>query len=357
MYKLKESESAVFFVDILGLKALTSLDKPLDLLKINTDVFMKYLQDLNLEDNTFDLEDNYSRNMIIASWLLKTFRECIDEVSKRYNIKNDIFSDCAYLWSPSIKDILFAVTDLMWNLTFKGVYCRGGLSYGKIIENDGNNKNKIVLGEAVSRAYLKESKSMGKGCRIFTDRDFVKTASEQAKSESDGLFLLSIYNELFEGKTLITDYSILDEFLWFSYPNIFLLASKESTNKNNKIKSVLYRSELIARIMTAETYIWNKENNEGKVHISAGIQTISGSISKVINNYEKTNRYDSDYVDNWFLDTNINYRIQFKQLHLLLSGILEFLELKDNIKKKLYKNTLKHFAKCLENNRFYNKVW
>ncbi len=375
MYKLKRTNAAVFFIDILGFSALTSKDNLIKSAVLSENVVHKYLSELNFDtkQNDISIDDDYSRNLIISAWLMKYFRESIEEVSLRYNIKNDVFSDCAYLWSSSILDLIFAVNDLMWNLTFKGILCRGGLSYGEIIENDGNNKNRILLGDAVSNAYKNENSTGGKGCRVFTDRNFVIEASEEIKKMMDiqsrkkkkldncnYLAVLETYKDVFKYERIYTTYSIVDEFKWYCYPNIQTLVSNNNYFNNRKlykIKSLLYRSELLIRFISSETYLWNRLNNNGKIQLSASCLAISDSIKHIIKKYKYLFNFEVDYIDNWYVNNNLDDSLQTKLYVSFVTETLNFSNLQDEQKKELFDSTINHFSVCLKNNFFYNNVW
>lgn len=355
---IKQLNAGVLFIDLLGISVLTQNHIDLKDEIITSDLFKTYALDLKIEEDIDKVIEIYGKNEIIASWLLINFRNAIKNVIRKYDINVELFSDCAYIWSCNSKNLIMATVDLMWQLTFKGILCRGGLSYGSITIEGDNNKKRLLLGDAITKAFNSESSLGTKGCRIFTDISFIEEAYEQ----TDSYWLKNIYNYIFQPVMNPITYCEYDEFKWYVFPDLLQLSKHNyyltSNQDRYKILSTLIRTELIIRIICSEKYLWNTLNNNGKIQLSASALAIANSIKDFIPDYEHLQRYDSENVINWFNRDNCNNEFMIKLYLSYCCETLNCTSLSDKEKKKLLVISTKHFHNSLKDNCFINKnIW
>ncbi|HHQ4530678.1 TPA: hypothetical protein ACSP1Y_004510 [Aeromonas hydrophila] len=268
--RFETKEAAVFFVDILGMSALTEGIIDLNGIenKIDPSIYKIHVNN-NVEFS--------SPNQIIAAWTLMTFREALGHVLSKYTVQVSQLSDCAFVWSENKTELLLASSELMWNLTILGVLCRGGLSYGEVIIpiDDNETLGSFILGEAVTRAAKHEGK--GKGCRVFTDSDSIHHfySSFPGKTSSPGI-ATKIYNEIFSAFTNPLDFTITDEFRWYLFHDL-----KSITNKAidiNRPKLAMYMVGLVSTLRNSPFFAWNAQNKAGLLQLAASIEVISSAI-------------------------------------------------------------------------------
>ncbi|WP_018676229.1 adenylate/guanylate cyclase domain-containing protein [Riemerella columbina] len=161
MEDIKNYEGAVFFVDILGISALTNGAIPLK----NED-FKPWLNDRKLYTNQF-----------LGASILTEFRKLLSSIKgKNSKITITQLSDCAFIWSEDILEVLVFCSKFMHQAIKNGILCRGGLAYGEIIETkQPHNLGRFILGDAVTQAAKLESQS--KGCRVLINRGLPETLS------------------------------------------------------------------------------------------------------------------------------------------------------------------------------------
>lgn len=269
--RFETKEAAVFFVDILGISALTQGEINLaGLEKIPLDDV--YQVEINCKNNIS------SPNQIIATWTLKRFREALRNIHFKYDVRISQLSDCAFVWSENKSDLLMAASELMWELTFSGVLCRGGLSFGEVITpiNDKESFGSFILGEAVTQAAKHEAR--GKGCRIFTDADTISHFHEDFPGKvKSPVVSTKIYQEIFVPITNPLDYSISDEFKWYIIYD--LKASTTNQKDIDHAKHAMYMAGLVSTLMYSPHYAWNSLNKHGLIQLAGSIESISSAIS------------------------------------------------------------------------------
>ncbi|RRJ86879.1 hypothetical protein EG240_15790 [Paenimyroides tangerinum] len=197
---------AVFFVDLLGIGALTQNKIVLD------------------ESDFIGWEHNFpfekKNNQFLSAVLLTQFRQILVDIKTRFEkLDKDInvtqLSDCAFIWGESLETIMIFANNFMCEAIRKGIFCRGGLSYGEIIETTQEHVNlgRFIVGNAVTNAARAES--IAKGCRINCDISFAK---EFVRMPS--FFYNKYYPRLVNPSYNYNDFSIYDEFRWYYFPDM-----------------------------------------------------------------------------------------------------------------------------------------
>ncbi|WP_050507532.1 hypothetical protein [Pseudomonas syringae] len=171
---MNQYQGAVFFVDMLGVGALTQ-----NQVTIGEDDFKARGMSPSISP---------SANLFCGQ-LLTTFRSCLAAVRTSHKqVKIAQLSDCAYIWSEIVLAVLDAARAFMWQSVNAGLLSRGGISYEEIVEPDKINRaiGDFILGGAVTRAVGLEK--AGKGCRVFVDdlihRQIQKSDAVRFKDEA-----------------------------------------------------------------------------------------------------------------------------------------------------------------------------
>ncbi|MBF4436370.1 hypothetical protein ERJ77_17985 [Vibrio anguillarum] len=254
---MKEYLGAVFFVDILGVGALTQG-------KVE-------IEKSDFSAHRFSTSKSTSEHIFCAKLLLK-FRRILNKVMKHNGVKVAQLSDCAFIWSANADLVLEAAREIMWETASNGVLCRGGMSYGEIVEPDTVNVRlgKFICGKAATQAVKLEG--MGKGARVFID--------ETVPSEVS----YSIQPEAFRQSTNPKDYSYVDEFLWGLYPKqIDCTQSVNSADSKARLKKIL---SLVSLLRFSPKYRWNTSSAEGKIQVASTIDSLSSVTSLLQDHYD-----------------------------------------------------------------------
>lgn len=126
MEMIEKSKAAVFYVDILGMGALTKQE-----LKLTRSDYIPWLK-----KNRDEFNPEY-----LAAAILAEFRRILTSLIPKYrNVTVSQLSDCAFIWSADICAVVKFAAEFMQIAIRKGVFCRGGLTYGEIIETNENHK-------------------------------------------------------------------------------------------------------------------------------------------------------------------------------------------------------------------------
>ena len=157
MELITKYEGAVFFVDILGMTALTN-----NLIALKKEDYSFWLDQYALEHT----------NQFLAASILADFRKILIELDIEYEgVTVSQLSDCAFVWSKNITDIVLFASRFMSKSISAGLLCRGGMTYGEIIETNQEHKlGRFIVGKAVTDAAKLEG--VAKGSRVLIDVDF-----------------------------------------------------------------------------------------------------------------------------------------------------------------------------------------
>lgn len=268
MESIQNYEGGVLFVDILGISALTN-----GTLKLKKEDFEPWLND----------NKNQYKNQFLGAAVLAEFRKILMELDNQYpNITITQLSDCAFIWSRNLTDILIFASNFMHKSVNNGLLCRGGISYGEIIETSQNHRlGRFILGDAVTTAAKLESRS--KGCRILISDNIPSKLWEENNDFSNNI------SEIFQPFTNPIDYSIFDEFKWYLTP---VLNHDNNINLNfasfsEKIAFTKQRLVLGNIVRSSPKFNWNSKNSEGLQQLRASINFLTeNKLLNVLHNFD-----------------------------------------------------------------------
>jgi len=251
MDEIQKRESAVFFVDLLGMGALTE----------------GYIELTNCDRCWFENNDVPFNNQYLAAKILTVFRSLLNEVRRNYqNITIAQLSDGAFIWSQDVIKIIKFVFEFMQKAILKGIFCRGGLSFGEIIETGNSHKlGRLIVGEAVTNAVHLES--IAKGSRVMIDDGFIK-----AERNINGEKGFQIFNKLWNP----LNNESYDELLWYIVPYTMISGNEvRLLSDKQKRASTLNRLQLANEVQSSPFFNWNASSVQGKVHINSTVRFLS----------------------------------------------------------------------------------
>lgn len=250
---MNQYQGSVLYIDILGISALTQ-----GIIPIIEDDFKAH---------KFTSKNNFSEQLYCAK-LLVLFRRIL-KGAKQKNLQIAQLSDCAFIWSRNTDLVLNAAREIMWETTRNGILCRGGMAYGEIVEPEKMNRQlgHFVCGKAVSNAVTLES--LGKGARIFIDSSLPPEASNKIPSQA------------FQGQKNPLDYSTVDEFLWWLYPERITTLPRINSSESKKI--LLEIMDLVSLLKHSPKFRWNAFSSQGRTQLAATIESISKCTIKLQN--------------------------------------------------------------------------
>jgi hypothetical protein len=199
MELISKYNGAVFFVDILGIGALTN-----NQMILTEDDYNPWLYENGLEHS----------NQFIAAAILDKFRQILISLEEQFaNVTISQLSDCAFVWSKKITDVIFFASVFMNTAIQKGLLCRGGLAYGEILETNHNHHlGRFIVGKAVTDAVKCEG--MAKGARVLVPKDFYWTLRELEIGFSE------LIDPMFNTFTNPLDFTEYSEFQWYLCPDL-----------------------------------------------------------------------------------------------------------------------------------------
>ncbi len=217
---------------------------------------------------------------MFAAYLLAKFRKHLILEGNQSSAKHVAqLSDCVFVWSEDASFVLEFSRSLMWRLALDGVLCRGGLSFGQIVEPD-KTKSSVgdyICGSAVTRSVNNES--IGKGARVFVDAGFPEKCPPLAQSA-------------FTSRTSKIDYRTINEFCWYLHPENL---SGHSEGANNV--SVLSKRDSIIRLLGTYLYSpmygWNSKTHQGQVQIASTIDIIASSVNELALGFDIPETYEN----------------------------------------------------------------
>jgi len=253
---MNQYQGAVFFVDMLGVGALTQNQVTLG----------------EADFKAWGMSPSISPSAnLFCGQLLTTFRACLAAVKTSHkHVKIAQLSDCAYIWSENVPAVLDAARAFMWMSVNAGLLSRGGISYGEIVEPDKINRaiGHFILGGSVTRAVGLEK--AGKGCRIFID-DLIHCQIQKSDAVrfKDGAFR-SLKNPL--------DGTIVREFCWYATGGNVTDWSSQPHVAATKLITILTKLQFSPR------FNWNQANQHGRVQLACSIDSISAATPAFIGN-------------------------------------------------------------------------
>ena len=257
---MKSNNAAVFFVDILGFSALTKGE-------------VSGIKDEDYE--AWGLTNKHSRNhSYLAATILVEFREALKTLMNylpKLNVAQ--ISDCAFIWSEDITELLRGVHFFMWHtIRERGVLCRGGIAYGEIVSvvNNDDELGAFVVGDAVTRAAKNESRL--KGPRITMDLEFPQSVWDNAKNAVIQEYLCA---DLFYANHSEINMDVVDEYRWYLCDAEFIADQKYPPGYKECVELTKGRLTVANAIMYHPRMGWNTRSKDGMVHLKAGAKSIS----------------------------------------------------------------------------------
>ncbi|PVZ59228.1 hypothetical protein C9422_09755 [Pseudomonas sp. B1(2018)] len=253
---MKQYQGAVFFVDMLGVGALTQ-------------------NQVTLGENDFTAwgmspSSPPSANLFCGQ-LLTEFRSCLAAVSASHKqVKIAQLSDCAYIWSENVLAVMDAARAFMWSSVSVGLLSRGGISYGEIVEPNKINRaiGQFILGSAVTQAVGLEK--AGKGCRIFVDNIIHERSISLHNSPFKNGAVKALKNPL--------DGSVVKEFCWYK-------SGGRSGNWQNEQHIAAEKIiTLVTQLQYSPRFSWNDTSPQGRIQLACSIDSISDATPDFIGN-------------------------------------------------------------------------
>lgn len=257
---MKSNNAAVFFVDILGFSALTKGE----VTGLKTDDYKAWgLRKKDVKNHSF-----------LAATILVEFREALKTL-KNYlpNLNIAQISDCAFIWSEDITELLRGVHFFMWHtIKERGILCRGGIAYGEIVsvDNDDDELGAFVVGDAVTRAAKNEGRL--KGPRITMDVEFPQSVWDNAKNAVIQEYICA---DLFYANHSEINMDVVDEYRWYLCDAEFIANQKCPPGYKECVDLTKGRLTVANAIMYHPRMGWNTRSKEGMVHLKAGAKAIS----------------------------------------------------------------------------------
>lgn len=251
---------AAFYIDILGFSALTQ----------------GLVVGLNREDyEAWGINAKEQQNHhVLAATIIVEFRNVLQALKKHIpSIHIAHISDCAFIWSEDVAELLRGVHYFMWAaVRDKGILCRGGISYGEIVEVENKDYalGSVVLGDAVTRAVHLES--VLKGPRIAMDEEFPHAVWSQAKSIQ---CIQALTPDLFYAITNEIDMAETNEYRWYLCDEDFLVNHGYSINSDDRFEVTKARLTVFNTLKYHPRMGWNTKGDKALVQLKAGAMAIS----------------------------------------------------------------------------------
>lgn len=262
---LQKKNGVVFFVDILGFAALTQ-----NKIKLDEADYAAWNIPHHLHKHD---------NQALAATILVEFRNVLLKYQESFpDVTIAQLSDCAFVWSENIRDVIIVACNLMREFVKNGILCRGGLSCGEIIETSQNNSiGRLILGEAVSNAARLEQ-SGAKGMRIMMNQEvpgFLYDYDKDFHNRMEVLF------QPFENPL---DYKVYDELKWYYIPEMNInIPELRNVEINYKIEATRERIKLAGYLRLHPKFSWNAKNEEGKNQLISSIRFIAANEKTIFN--------------------------------------------------------------------------
>jgi hypothetical protein len=271
---MKQKESGVFFIDILGFSALTKGQIK--------DISKKDFQAWGLKKTEYDL------NFLSAKIILE-FRSVLKRLKEKYPAINiGQLSDCAFIWSDDIVLLIQAVHFMMWTMIGeKGVLCRGGLSYGNIVEIDDVDYElgAFIVGNPATNAVKNEGRL--KGPRVTMDLTITDKIQESFRKDS---LVMQLSHDLFHNIESMIDMNQVDEYRWYLFDDDIITSSSIGIiDLNTRIQLTKQRLKLANVLQFHPRMRWNTLSEDGRIQLKAGIKSLTKNKLLDIFHYFKRN--------------------------------------------------------------------
>jgi hypothetical protein len=269
---MRQYKGAVFFVDMLGIGALTR--KKVELTSQDFDAW------------GITRRSDFNEHVLCAKLLMK-FRSCLAKIKKKHRaVKIAQLSDCAFIWSDDHLAVAMAAQEMMMTSVGAGLLCRGGIAYGDIVEPNrvAESLGQFVLGEAATKAV--EFEKLGKGCRVFTDEAF-------GLHMSSGTRASNVPYEAVAGLRNPLTGEVIHEFCWYF---------QHSPGTNPLTKKVRHQNilKLLSMLMGSPLFRWNCSSLPGMIQMACSVGSLSSATQVLFPNPHTV--YTPDMVMHGFAD-------------------------------------------------------
>lgn len=241
------------FIDILGFKDLLNqtTDKEGN---SNEEAISKLLDAYNTIRDVWDLDTKKNDNSVLK----KTSKQ-----TKQITT----FSDCIVISFPATErsEIFYTLIEVKWmimRLIYKGILCRGAISYGKLIHTE-----TTLFGPALVEAYILESKAANYP-RIILDRSIIDLAGQATSHihtpEEEIEYVESLLEKDLDGMYYIDYFAKAQEELddpQYDFPKYIQLLA-------DKIREGMNASKSPNKADIRVKYIWMKEKYNRMVEFS-----------------------------------------------------------------------------------------
>lgn len=279
---MKQKESGVFFIDILGFSALTKGQIK--------DISKKDFQAWGLKKTEYDL------NFLSAKIILE-FRSVLKRLKEKYPAINiGQLSDCAFIWSDDIVLLIQAVHFMMWTMIGeKGILCRGGLSYGNIVEIDDVDYElgAFIVGNPATNAVKNEGRL--KGPRVTMDLTITDKIYESFKKDS---LVMQLSNDLFHDIESVIDMNQVDEYRWYLFGDDVITSSIGIIDLNTRIQLTKQRLKLANVLRFHPRMRWNSLSEDGRIQLKAGIKSLTkNELLDILHYFEMDDIYNLSRIE------------------------------------------------------------
>jgi hypothetical protein len=255
---MNEYKGAVAFLDLLGIGQLTR--GKITLIQQDFEAF-------DLPSASVDQVHRFAANILVL------FRKALLRARAQHkDVKFAQLSDSAFLWSSKPLDVVNAARAVMWDVTTTGLLCRGGLSFGGIIEPDKVNHGigAFVLGEAATTAV--DVEHSGKGCRLFSDVALPTTLSIDKSTWQTVNWGTKAWYSPFASVENPLDGSLVDEFRWYFYRDPLGEEAQSDCPDEQRLLGV---TELLANLRCSPRFRWNTASPDGLRQIGVSIAALA----------------------------------------------------------------------------------
>lgn len=213
-----------------------------------------------------------------AAHLLTEFRQALLRARARSaEVQFAQLSDSAFLWSRNPLHLTNAARAVMWEITLRGILCRGGLAFGRIVEPEKVNRSlgAFVLGEAATRAV--DIERAGKGCRLFSDVDLPSRLIGNMESWQATGWGEGVWNAPFDKISNPLDGAVVDEFRWYFYPDPILMPFDTERIAKRSLIGVM---KIVSLLQYSPRFRWNCSSMEGLQQLGVSVESVSRCTSQ-----------------------------------------------------------------------------
>ena len=275
---MKQKKSGVFFIDILGFSALTK----------------GQIKNILEEDfQAWELKEVEYDSSFLSAKIILEFRSTLQQLKEKYPaIDIGQLSDCAFIWSDDIVLLMQAVHFMMWTMIGKkGILCRGGVSYGDIVEisNVDYKSGAFIVGNAVTNAVKNEGRL--KGPRVPMDLTVSDMIQKSFKRDS---FVMYLSQDLFHNIESMIDMNQVDEYRWYLYDDDMITDSSVGMpSLNTKIRLTKQRLKLANVLKSHPRMRWNSLSEDGRIQLKAGVKSLTeNGLLDILHNFEMNDIYN-----------------------------------------------------------------